>query len=182
MGGNGFQWRDVSWQAWKGCPKVTVPGRPFQVSINCQQSSSFPCEVWGKALGGSCMCINFGRDGDREPALLSWQICFYFSREPSQCQLKYLQGGSNAADLLPSWEGELTTPCKESERPQALGMACFGVFTAECQCQLNESCTLNLPQQRKKWLVQTAVPPYKVETSLFSLLGMTIFRQNKTQL
>lgn len=36
-----------------------------------------------------------------------------------------------AGDLLPPWEGELTTPCKQSERPQALGMACFGVFTAE---------------------------------------------------
>lgn len=77
------------------------------------------------------MCINFGRDEEREPALLGWQICFYFSREPSQCQLKYLQGGSNAGDLLPPWEGELTTPCKESERPQALGMDCFSVFTAE---------------------------------------------------
>lgn len=96
MGGNGFQWRGVSWQARKGCSKVSVPGRPFQVSINCQQSSSFPCEVWGNALGGSCMCINFGRDGEREPALLGWQICFSFSQEPSQCQLKYLQGGSNS--------------------------------------------------------------------------------------
>ena len=35
-----------------------------------------------------------------------------------------------AGDLQP-WEGELITPCKQSERPQALGMACFGVFTAE---------------------------------------------------